>query len=286
MNHTLESMRLKNSDIMETELAFESKFNKVLNEISDSEDEDELIDAPDVFDNYIIKESIQRYNINAQFCKFTWNGTYLIDRWELQRKVDISHAKYLVKSMISDYKKYGEFIFYEPIHLIKKSDSKYYVIDGQHRLEAYNFFHTKNKYPIQQVPCIIWYTHNNITPDEDFITLFDKINSRVSIDRHQLHHYKILDIINEMETKYGKLIWGLKRPRINKDIFILKINENDNIHDLILEDIMDKIYEININIRALPRTKRPRATVSLNKSAETLDFFLGLDKKLSWIDDI
>ena len=51
---------------------------------------------PDNFENYIIKDSIQKYNKFANSCQFLWNGLDFIERWELQRKIDNNHAKKII----------------------------------------------------------------------------------------------------------------------------------------------------------------------------------------------
>ncbi len=281
-----------------------SKFNKNINEDNDdiknkeeicnedNEDitnKEELINkdfeekiVPDNFQNYIIPESVQVYTKNAEFCRFNWNGIEFLDRWELQRKVDIRHATELAKSLKADHIKYGEFIFYDPVHIGKKAnDDKYYVLDGQHRLEAYQYFYERNIYPIQQIPAILWYANN----EEQFIELFYKINSRLNIDKLKLIQIKLLEIFEGMEKKYGKNIWGINRPKINKDLFTQKLRNSESVHNSSTEEILTNLFKINENLRKLPRSLRikPNCTTNVHNSAETMDFFLGLDKKMEWL---
>jgi len=239
----------------------------------------------DNFINYIVANSEKPFTKNATYCRFNWNGIELLKKWELNRKVNIVHATQLARFMSQDYKKYGEFIFYDPIHIGKKKfDVDYYVLDGQHRLEAYLYFCEKNKYAIQQIPVIIWYAEN----EEHFIELFNKINSRLSIDKLKLMQLKLLEIIEGLENKYGKNIWGINRTKINKELFCNKIKNNDNAHKLTSEQILNKLFDINNNIRGKPRNSRvkPNINTNIHKSAEEIDLFLGLDRTMSWIDEI
>jgi hypothetical protein len=261
------------------------------NDINDGNDTDTLEDefeskfVPDNFQNYIIPESIQPYTKNAEFCRFNWNGIEFLDRWELQRKVDKTHATELAKSLKADHKKYGEFIFYDPVHIgKKKNDNNYYVLDGQHRLEAYQYFYERNVYPIQQIPAILWHAEN----DEHFLELFHKINSRLNIDKLKLMQYKLFEIFEGMEKKYGKNIWGINRPKINKDALAQNLRDSDSVNKLTTEEILTKIIKINDNLRKMPRASRvkPNCVASVHNSAETMDFFLGLDKTMSWIKEI
>lgn len=257
-------------DDIEYNKNFKSKYNKNL-EITNTDDEIDEIDETDEentdeieetadecdeydnFENYIVKDSIKKYNNKAIFCHYLWNGTEFIDRWELQRKIDENHAKKLICSMEKDYKKYKEFIFYEPIHLGKiNNNDNYKIIDGQHRLESYQYLLETNKYSIQKIPCIIW----NLENEKDFIKLFDKINSRISINKNKLIQYKMCDVIKLLEETYSNDIWGRNRPRINKELFIDKMRENNNVHNLDAVDIITKIKNINNNIRSLSRKKK------------------------------
>src|SRR3990167_10136649 len=124
---------------------------------------------------------------------------------ELNRKISNDHVNKIRKEMINDYKNNGEFIFYEPVHLTIKTDNLFYIIDGQHRLLAYHKLYKKNKYPIQHIPCVIWFPKT----ENEFIEIFDKINSRTLLDKTKLFNYKMNEIIVWLDETYGKneCIW-------------------------------------------------------------------------------
>lgn len=239
----------------------------------------------DHFGNYILKESKSIYNYNSFYCQFLWSGIEHLDHWELQRKVNKEHAKQILIQMKKDYKSTGKFIFYDVIHLGLKSDGKYYVIDGQHRLVAYYNLFFKNIYPVQKVPAVIWDTKT----DDEFLEIYERINKRVPFDVTPFHK-KILDIIFQMDNTFGNgsSIWGKKRPKIDKNLFIEEMKTNDDVHKLDADTIVKKIIEINIKIRGLPRSKRSdgKITSQIHASAEEMDFYLGYDKSLKWIHEI
>ena len=266
-------------------------------DISDDDDDDddgvELIQneklsnyESEIISKFIIKDKITDFNSKSIFCYYLWSGIAELDKWELNRKIDSNHCKKIYKEMIKDFDKKGEFIFYEPIHLAIKSDNIFYVIDGQHRLVACNKIYKKNKYPIQQIPCIIWFPND----EEEFIEIFDKINSRTLLDKTKLFNYKINDIITWMDKNYGKseCIWGKLRPKINKDLFVEKMRQNDIIHKLETEEIIKKINNYNIKLRGMPRNKRYVKTLndSVHNHVETIDFYLGYDKELEWVTNL
>lgn len=240
----------------------------------------------DVISKYIDKDKISDFNLQSIFCYYLWSGIEYLDRWELNRKVDLSHVKKIYKQMKNDYDKKGNFLFYEPIHLAIKTNNILYVIDGQHRLLACNKIYKKNKYPIQQIPCILWFPES----EEEFIEIFDKINSRMPIDKTKLFNYKINDIISWMDKNYGKseTIWGKIRPKINKDLFVDKMRNNDLIHILETNEVIGKINAYNIELRGKNRNNRFNKTIndSIHNRAESMDFFLGYDKKLEWINNL
>ncbi len=239
----------------------------------------------DQFGNYILKESKSIYNHNSFYCQFLWSGIEHLDHWELQRKVNKEHAKQILIQMKKDYKSAGKFIFYDVVHLGLKSDGKYYVIDGQHRLVAYYNLFFKNLYPVQKVPAVIWDTKT----DDEFLEIYERINKRVPFDVTPFHK-KILDIIFQMDNTFGNgsNIWGKKRPKIDKNLFIEEMKTNDDVHKLDADTIVKKIIEINIKIRGLPRSKRTdgKVTSQIHASAEEMDFYLGYDKSLRWIHQI
>lgn len=296
--------RKSRNKLTNTKIIVESDNENSNNENSDSEIEDEDVSLSDneeepivlnkklanyksdMISKYIVPDKITDYNSRAIMCYYLWSGAEELDRWELNRKINLDQVKKMYKEMTLDYQKSGEFIFYEPVHLAIKSNSVFYVIDGQHRLLAYAKLHKKNKYPIQQIPCVLWFPKS----EEEFIEIFDKINSRTPMDKTKLFNYKINEIIGWFDKTWGKKysIWGKTRPKINKDLMVEKMRESDSIHKLETNQIIEKIIKINEKIRGFGRNKRCVKVVSdsVHNNAETMNFFLGYDKELGWISDI
>jgi len=242
----------------------------------------------DLISQYIIQDKIINFNSKSIFCYYLWSGIEDLDRWELNRKINSDHVKKIYSEMRKDYSKTNEFIFYEPVHLAIKTNSIFYVIDGQHRLLACAKLYKKNKYPIQQIPCILWFPKT----EEEFIEIFDKINSRTPLDKTKLFNYKINEIIGWINKTWAndkECLWGKIRPKINKELFINKMRESDYVHKLDTNELIEKIKKINSKIRGLPRNKRcekKSISDSVHNHAESIDFFLGYDKELDWIDEL
>jgi hypothetical protein len=82
-------------------------------------------------------------------------------------------------------------------------------------------------------------------------------------------------------------VTGKKRPKINKDLFVEKMRSNDSIHKLEVSEICEKINAHNIKLRGMLRNKRFVGKIisdSIHIHAETIDFYLGYDKNLNWIE--
>ena len=148
-------------------------YNNIDNETYINKELDNDIIYIDCVNNYI-KNKI-RYNNYAEFSFIQWNGLHFIKISELQHTINNNHVKNIIKDMEINYNKTNNFIFYDPIHFACDNNN-YYIIDGYHRLKAYKILFNKNKYPIQNIPCIIWYT----TTEYNKEYIYDKIHERIT----------------------------------------------------------------------------------------------------------
>jgi hypothetical protein len=71
-------------------------------------------------------------------------------------------------------------------------------------------------------------------------------------------------------------------------MFCQKLRNSESVHNLSTEEILTNLFKINEDLRKLPRALRikPNCVTSIHNSAETMDFFLGLDKGMGWIANI
>ena len=84
--------------------------------------------------------------------------------------------------------------------------------------------------------------------------------------------------------------WGFYCPGFI-EVSMEILQKNDIISQVLLRsyDEYTNMYnmKINNNLRILPRQERGgNLTIKIHEKAEDIDFFLGIDKKLDWIDKI
>ena len=80
-------------------------------------------------------------------------------------------------------------------------------------------------------------------------------------------------------------IFGNTRPYIDKSVLIQKLKAQlDTLNRKYpsVEALIQRFYEINQEIRDMPRYKRGGGS----KRAEKYNFFLGLDKEMEWFSRI
>ena len=264
----------------------------------------------DIFIKNFVSENEIIYNNNQKICKLDWDGIDELVIWEHNRPIDDEWVKSLEQSMIKDYETDGKFDSSDPIHLGKKIDGKYYILDGQHRIKAYNNLHSTNNYGQHKILIIIWSCIDTTNGNDYFLDKFKKINNRKPVDIEKLQPDKINDLWNLMNDEFSegiekgfpnnkiKSIWGkqdkngnIKRPYINSDIFVNKIRENEYFNNNSIEDTMSRIIEINDMIKDTYPDERVRSSITppgleLNKKIIASGFYLCWDSQLNWIDDI
>lgn len=168
---------------------------------------------------------------------------------------------------------------------------KYHIIDGQHRYYAYRKLANDGYlFPItfQKIIC-----GNEIEAYEQYCLYNTRIEHTIS-DLQRNDSISLLDteIRKLLTTKYNDYFSheSCKRPRIRLNDFlnrfensndkssILNINDFSNYLNLKNEEIK---YKINFSPNLLVIWK---VTESIRKKSEEMNFYLGLDSNLSWID--
>lgn len=289
----------------------EKKIEEEFHEIeSDSDNEyakqsyakqsDEINNDEDLFENYVTP--LHKLNKHTKYVLFSSSGLHLLKPWALQREINNDHVEELFKNMLDSFKKNNELDFYNPIHIGYKKysndedDNPYFILDGQHRIEAYKRLIKIEDIPIQKIIMSI----HDINSEEHFLELFDKINKSLQINRKKLLQEKLIYIKKLLDKKYNKInIWKtLRRPYLDFQKFSTEyriVNEElEEYHqELSPEEIVKRIIIYNNNIKSIPLRKdrvpkkqSNQISSNIHEKAESMNFFLGLDNEYQWIKQL
>jgi len=240
-------------------------------EYSDSEEEKEI-----VYDNKIfINEN--RYIITTDLINFL--DQFVI--WSCNRPVDKNHVNKLSKKILNEGLKS---IF--TVATCKKD--KYYIIDGQHRYFALQHLkETKEEFNTKVVIDI-----NIVNKEEDIIELFKTVNKSKPLTPQETPSIVLYKTVEEISKEFKLAV-----KDTNKTIYpyITKKQLSDLLSPLVKDtmkepniyvDIIKKINSIysRKNIDDIPNVKQTKG--KFEEKAKKSMFYLGLDQKYSWIEDV
>ena len=185
----------------------------------------------------------------------------------------------------------------DPIILAERPDknSIFDIIDGQHRLTyLMNFdllpYEDKNKIMSDYIPVDV-----RLCESEDkFKEFIDSTNNRKNFSSDQLRVYKYPLLRELLQKEFKKNLFTAPYIKVEEDFFKTKLfktsffEDFNNTPDLIL----NKIKKINIFFSNLDDKSKLSTERNMTKKtylrdrdrAEKLNIFLGLDKKLKWMD--
>lgn len=286
-----------------------TKYEDVMEEDHSSEDEDmkKTDEKPHFHQKIMINGDDE--GEKTWFAKITAEDIDYIDFWELNRKVDKTFIKTIIDWQEAYHLKNGRYNFIDPLHICEVEEEteygytySYKLLDGQHRLSAYR--QLSNKYDRPMLPVILHRVKNN----EEMLTLFQFINNRAFLDMKQLDKerekldsiMKSMDrhwIINRMR-KIGRSnfkgnsytsVFGKNRPYINKEKFCQKIRETKSFTTCTVEEILNKLINLNQVIKSLPYNLRGTNIKKDSKyiqDSEYLNFYLGYNKDMTWMNEL
>jgi hypothetical protein len=280
------------SDI-ESQSECDSQYESESEHESDSEDKSKS--KSEIFKDHIQKHSHVNISRKLYSAILSSSGIEYIEFWELQRKIDNKHVEHIFNTMRQEWCDKKTMSFYDPIHIAHVIyNDRCYVIDGQHRVCAYKKFHDDERpfnFPI--------YFHT-VQNDEEMLELFKLVNKRLHVDIDLLKNEKLIKLEQFLKEKYGDVIRKnekssskqyrpVNRPYLDSHEFFPQIRKNIFFQNNDIEIVFHKLIEINKAIRQLPRVKRcgeKKCSKETHNKAEKLNFFLGLDKDMKWLNDL
>jgi len=200
--------------------------------------------------------------VHGEFCTIELN--VLCERTKekniFQRVIDNQKVETIVNGLL-DEQKYKGSIYQTGLIQIAINNEKWFVLDGQHRLCAYENLNSPKKIVIQT-----WYYENV----DDMFRKFKEINSNTPIDEYVIkatvenikkneasnfawiEKEKYDKVVNYVESHYARLIKKSDRPQwpnINNDHFRQIVNHIPELKDATVENIINKFEELNLRCK-------------------------------------
>ena len=240
---------------------------------------------------YIRGDIVPIYKNKLYYFKLSTSALPLLKNCPLQREINKEQVNKIYTSIEENYKINGNVPVFEPIHICKMEEN-YFILDGQHRCFAYKKFHDKVK--AFQIPIF----EHKVTTDDEFNDVFSKINSRHIIDEKALMNTKLIKVEQGLQKEWGNVVKQnnekedgsykrCNRPYLDRRFFIEKARKSNFFIYNDSEIILEKMKLMNDLIRKTPffRIKgAPKA--EMFEKAEELNFYLGLDLELRWMNDL
>jgi len=259
-----------------------------------SENSDEDVDS---FTDFIVDTLYK--TPKTQLVKIRWSPDILeyIDSWELQRSLDEKHIDFLADSFEKYQQKYNQMMISNPIHLAFKNyeendRKKYFVMDGQHRINAYMKFNrdTNNSFP-ETITCI-----HSVDSQNEFMELFNTLNSNKPMDDDSMDLKKCEEIVKKLRDQYSDDLFrdsSCRRPRVCVEKFIQALRET-TLFKQNSDHIVNKLIEFNRLMKSVPNVDRWKTmkircpSKSVRTKMDNLGFYFSYDcsyKYLKRLDD-
>lgn len=209
---------------------------------------------------------------------------------KIQRPLDIEHLENFKSHEEGYFKKYGEYSFLIVPIILCFYNNKYYLVDGQHRVEVIKYIGDMN--------LIIDVTIKNAKNEEHYKDIFYAINSNKKVELYDnRNNFKIMGLYEEyMRATYPYFIKNSKNPNFSnfnmdklkayfKDNNILEELKIDNVDILIQEtESLNKFYIDNLNKMDIgKKTSNTFARLEKYKRKYKKIWLCGLFKRFEWV---
>jgi hypothetical protein len=218
-------------------------------------------------------------------------------KWSFNRQVDKKRVECIFLSMEKNYLEKGSLPSSGIITACLDGSNYIRIIDGQHRCEAYKLFTQKHNLNFS-FPVDIYKYEN----DNKMLEVFNIINNIKLVEPDFLNiqiQEKVQEIAEKINKKFKtkvikdrnkKTNTQVRRPYLDKPNFVQNLikKKGNLLLNTDTEYIVKTILEINNGIGNLDRKYRADKYIDSNihLNSEKMGFYLGLDKKLSWIENL
>jgi len=216
---------------------------------------------------------------NTTFGKMTVENFINVPCWAFNRPLDRKRVRELYKGIMCSKFVHGVFT-------IASHEDKMYLIDGQHRQQALIKACESEECLDLPIMVIIYYVDN----EAEIVDLFKQVNNTKPLDPKETPDSVIMTIVKRLGIDYPDAIHFDK----NKTVYPYVLAK-DRLRNICLEDITNKklftaIRKLNNQYAKKPVKTIPNVRARLTKGAvdkaKKSGFYLGLDEKWSWIEEL
>jgi hypothetical protein len=245
-------------------------------------DSDELYSS-DEEQERIIKVDPLYENETVIVAKMTAAEFINVPCWAYNRPLDTKRVIELKNNIMSSGNIYGVFT-------LVSQEKQLYIIDGQHRHQALIKAIDKNPAHLDiTVICVIY----NVVEDADIVELFKKVNNTKPLDPKETPNAVIMTAIKELSKLYPNAIHFDKNKTVYPYVLAKDLQEQlktINLNNISSLDLVKIIKRLNnkyshLSIKSIPNVRSNITVGAVNKARQT-GFYLGIDEKWSWIEEL
>ena len=202
--------------------------------------------------------------------------------WAFNRPLDRKRVRELRTEILKTKCVYGVFI-------IARCNEEDYLIDGQHRQQA--LVESWGKDCNLDIPILVLIYQ--VDDEADMIELFKKVNNTKPLDPKETPNSTMMTTVKRLGEDYKDAIRFDKNKTVYPYVLAKTLQErlrSINLDDVTSDMLYTAIRKINkkysnIRIKSIPNV-RQRLTKATVAKAIRSGFYLGLDEKWSWIEEL
>ena len=252
----------------------------------------------DIFSNAKYFERYAKYTGIVLIYTLIQMGEYICSP-EFQRFRSQCKVESIVQHEENYYKKHKCFDFNGTIHIgYNKADTKYYIIDGQHRFEAANILFNKTRIDVQLLIEL-----HIVTNPVEMKSIWDTLNHNTELPEFAYSYIKPIAeaALRHFEDKYPDFfvssgnIRKIKRPRMSYTIVLEEFGKIvDGLKLKCCEELIKSVDNLNVRLISMPTDtvtayfnnkngeQYQMETRLMYKTARRAGMFLGLYKHKSY----
>lgn len=206
-----------------------------------------------------------------------------IPTWTYQRCIVPDHLNSLTNAFRSTNRCTGT------VKAIQNRNGDLRIIDGQHRIAAWKLIMESD--PRWNIEVMFEVYNVDDTDSKDAFNLFKQVNNVRNINVSDLPSEVASKILRKFKTEWpdvlkivsnGKRVY---RPKVDSRKLYLKLKEYLESSDMSEAEVWQQMTEMN-RIRSNWPCSRFKCTKKTLDKARQLGCYLGLDPKLSWLDQV